>query len=151
MRIERHKTANYALYKDIEKPLAVSLIVGQFIDTVRIVLNRERLQTMAWGKPKQLSTGERDAKQDAFCNGYDKVNKNVRTIITWQEDPEGLQLGEAADPGDSASGANVTGGTDIWTPRLSKQLRVHRTTILIGRQRFALPTISKGSTACPAK
>ena len=35
-------------------------------------------------------------------------------IITWQEDPHGLQIGGADGPGDGASGANVTHGTDIW-------------------------------------
>ena len=34
--------------------------------------------------------------------------------LAWQEDPEGLQLGEARGHGDGASGARVTPGTDIW-------------------------------------
>jgi len=34
--------------------------------------------------------------------------------LAWQEDPEGLQQGEARGHGDGASGARVTAGTDIW-------------------------------------
>ncbi len=62
----------------------------------------------------QLTSAERDAKQD--------VNKGLsvgtpalgKWVITWQEDPHGLQLGQAEGPGDGASGAKVTHGTDIW-------------------------------------
>lgn len=61
---------------------------------------------------KQITSGERDAKQD--------VNKGVmhedkaKWIITWQEDPQGLQIGGGDGPGDGASGASVAHGTDIW-------------------------------------
>ena len=72
---------------------------------------------VTWSVAQQLSSGERDAKQDAVFNGWDKTNKIARAVITWQEDPEGLQLGEADGPGDGASGANATGGTDIWMTR----------------------------------
>ncbi|MDH4108026.1 MAG: choice-of-anchor O protein [Gammaproteobacteria bacterium] len=34
--------------------------------------------------------------------------------IAWQEDPNGLQLGEARGEGDGSSGARVSPGTDIW-------------------------------------
>ena len=34
--------------------------------------------------------------------------------LAWQEDPAGLQLGEARGEGHGASGARVTRGTDIW-------------------------------------
>lgn len=34
--------------------------------------------------------------------------------LAWQEDPAGLQLGEARGEGDGSSGARVTPGTDIW-------------------------------------
>jgi MYXO-CTERM domain-containing protein len=66
-----------------------------------------------WSAPQQLSDGSRDAKQD--------VNKgsDAAWVITWQEDPEGLQLGDAEGPGDGASGANVSNGTDIWYSALS--------------------------------
>ena len=60
----------------------------------------------------QLTSGKRDAKQD--------VNKGVshdskaKWIVTWQEDPQGLQIGGGDGPGDGASGASVAHGTDIW-------------------------------------
>jgi len=60
----------------------------------------------------QITSGERDAKQD--------VNKGVmhtntaKWIITWQEDPQGLQIGGGDGPGEGASGASVSHGTDIW-------------------------------------
>ncbi|MCM0613760.1 hypothetical protein KFJ24_14840 [Marinobacter sediminum] len=62
-----------------------------------------------WSTPVRLSSGERDAKQD--------VHRGIGSgqwVITWQEDPRGLQLGEAEGPGDGASGAKVSLGTDIW-------------------------------------
>ncbi len=40
--------------------------------------------------------------------------------IAWQEDPAGLQLGEALGEGDGASGARTTPGTDIWYAWISK-------------------------------
>ena len=57
----------------------------------------------------RLSDGSRDAKQD--------VNKGLKSgawAITWQEDPLGLQPGEAEGPGDGSSGAKTSDGTDIW-------------------------------------
>ena len=65
-----------------------------------------------WSTPVQLSNGERDAKQDSSSGTY--LAPNARIAISWQEDPEGLQPGDADGPGDGASGANVTGGTDVW-------------------------------------
>ncbi|SNC62049.1 hypothetical protein SAMN04487881_0582 [Marinobacter sp. es.048] len=62
-----------------------------------------------WSDPVRLSSGERDAKQDAH-----RGQGTGEWAITWQEDPRGLQLGEAEGPGDGASGANVSSGTDIW-------------------------------------
>ena len=67
-----------------------------------------------WSAPVQLSTGERDAKQDSSSGNFDSVNQTGRINISWQEDPRGLQLGEADGPGDGASGANVSNGTDVW-------------------------------------
>lgn len=34
--------------------------------------------------------------------------------LVWQEDPQGLQLGEGDGPGEGDSGAKVSVGTDIW-------------------------------------
>ena len=58
--------------------------------------------------PLQMTFGRRDALQDVV-RGIGK-----RWVVTWQEDPEGLQPGEADGPGDGASGAKTTKGTDIW-------------------------------------
>jgi len=68
----------------------------------------------SWKPAKQLSTGERDAIQDASSGNFDSVALTGRINVSWQEDPQGLQLGEADGPGDGASGANVNGGTDVW-------------------------------------
>jgi len=64
----------------------------------------------------QLTDGSRDAKSDA--NKGLSVDTGEGYIanwaISWQEDPHGLQLGGASGPGDGASGASVTHGTDVW-------------------------------------
>jgi len=60
-------------------------------------------------KVDQLTDGSRDAKQD--------VSRGLSSgvwAVTWQEDPLGLQPGEADGPGEGASGAKVSNGTDIW-------------------------------------
>ena len=67
-----------------------------------------------WAAPIQLSNGERDAKQDSSFGTYNSETKKGQINISWQEDPQGLQLGEADGPGDGASGANVSNGTDVW-------------------------------------
>lgn len=69
---------------------------------------------VTWQPAVQLSNGERDAKQDASSGNYSSTTLTGRINISWQEDPEGLQPGDADGPGDGASGANVTGGTDVW-------------------------------------
>ena len=70
----------------------------------------------AWGnlpyKTERLSSGMRDDKQDA-----NRGNMHA-FVVNWQEDPQGLRMGEADGPGDGASGAIVTHGTDIWYSRL---------------------------------
>lgn len=67
-------------------------------------------------RTEQLSSGERDVKQDA-----NRGNSSA-FVINWQEDPLGLKLGEADGPGDGASGANVNNGTDIWYASLQTSL-----------------------------
>ena len=62
-----------------------------------------------WSAPTQLTDGSRDAKQDAS-----KLASDGHAIITWQEDPLGLQLGEGDGPGEGASGAGTHHGTDVW-------------------------------------
>ena len=66
---------------------------------------------LTWGTESsvQLSDGSRDAKQDVS-----KVNALGKSVVTWQEDPQGLQIGHADGPGDGASGATASHGTDIW-------------------------------------
>ena len=47
--------------------------------------------------------------------GYVKSNlKEGGFAISYQADPGGLQQGEAEGPGDGASGAKVSAGTNIW-------------------------------------
>ena len=60
-------------------------------------------------KVDQLTDGSRDAKQD--------VSRGLSSgvwAVTWQEDPLGLQPGEGDGPGEGASGAKVSPGTDVW-------------------------------------
>ena len=57
----------------------------------------------------QLSDGSRDAHQDVS-----RGMQNGGWAVIWQEDPRGLQPGEAEGPGDGASGARVSLGTDVW-------------------------------------
>lgn len=71
----------------------------------------------SWSTPAQLSDGSRDAKQDSS-----KVNSVGKAVINWQEDPLGLQLGEAEGSGDGASGATAGHGTDIWFATTTNEL-----------------------------
>jgi len=64
---------------------------------------------LTWSAPVQLTDGSRDAKQDSS-----KIASDGHSIITWQEDPLGLELGGGDGPGDGASGAGVHHGTDVW-------------------------------------
>ncbi|MFI4897663.1 MAG: choice-of-anchor O protein [Phycisphaerales bacterium JB059] len=63
---------------------------------------------LTWSTPQLLTDGYRDAKQDV-CKA-----SGAGFLITWQEDPQGLQPGEAEGPGEGGSGAKVSKGTDIW-------------------------------------
>lgn len=60
----------------------------------------------------QMTDGSRDAKSD-FNKGLKYDTKGL-WAISWQEDPHGLQIGGADGPGEGASGASVTHGTDVW-------------------------------------
>jgi hypothetical protein len=89
-------------------------------------------QGAAWSAPIQLSTGERDAKQDSSFGSVstDPASPSYQkgqVAISWQEDPRGLQLGEADGPGDGASGANVSNGTDVWYTWATVDLSVPNT------------------------
>jgi hypothetical protein len=59
---------------------------------------------------QQLTNGERDAIGDVVAGNA----TGTAFAIAWQEDPAGLQPGEAEGPGDGGSGATVSGGTNIW-------------------------------------
>ena len=67
-----------------------------------------------WSAPEQLSSGLRDAAQVVSRGSAGAW------VVTWQEDPQGLQLGEGDGPGEGASGAHVSHGTDIWYSALSR-------------------------------
>ena len=62
----------------------------------------------------QLTDGKRDAKSDANKGVVIADGAIANWVISWQEDPHGLQLGGADGPGEGASGAAVTHGTDVW-------------------------------------
>lgn len=68
--------------------------------------------TAATWNTLQMTDGSRDAKSDS--NKGLKFGTKGLWAITWQEDPHGLQIGGADGPGDGASGASVTHGTDVW-------------------------------------
>lgn len=68
-----------------------------------------------WSTAQRLSSGLRDAKQDVNRGG------EKAWVMTWQEDPAGLQLGQAEGPGDGGSGAKVSKGTDVWYSYLARQ------------------------------
>jgi uncharacterized repeat protein (TIGR01451 family) len=56
----------------------------------------------------RLTDGARDVKNE-MARGT-----GAGFALSWQEDPEGLQLGEVRGDGHGASGAKVTKGTDVW-------------------------------------
>jgi hypothetical protein len=75
-----------------------------------------------WSVPQVVTDGSRDAKQDVGRG------TSVGWMITWQEDPQGLQPGEAEGPGEGGSGAKVSKGTDIWWTSLPNSAFVAGTT-----------------------
>ncbi len=62
----------------------------------------------------RLTDGARDVKNE-LARGT-----GAGFALSWQEDPEGLQLGEARGEGHGASGAKVTQGTDVWYAWIKK-------------------------------
>lgn len=64
---------------------------------------------IVWFKPERLTSGRRDANQ-AFLGAAESAG----FALTWQEDPEGLQPGEAKGPGPGWGGATTSHKTDIW-------------------------------------
>jgi len=59
---------------------------------------------------EQLTDATRDAINDVVAGSQ----SNNGFALAWQEDPLGLQPGEAEGPGDGGSGAHTTAGTNIW-------------------------------------
>lgn len=70
-------------------------------------------QTPVVWTTNQITSGKRDAKQDVN-KGVSSLDKKGQWVITWQEDPQGLLIGGGGGPGEGASGASVSHGTDIW-------------------------------------
>lgn len=71
-----------------------------------------------WSR-QRLTDGALDVDEDVPA-GFVNVNLGGGFAISFQADPAGLQQGEAEGPGDGASGAKVSPGTDIWYTFLSK-------------------------------
>jgi hypothetical protein len=105
---EQQRFVTYTALYGVTVPFSCQYVSRLVWDSTNKVLKPQA----AWGgavyKTDQLSSGMRDAKQDA-----NRGNKFAH-VINWQEDPLGLKLGEAEGPGSGASGANVGNGTDIW-------------------------------------
>ena len=58
----------------------------------------------------QLTDGQRDAIAEVVSGN----STGTAYAIAWQEDPAGLQPGEAEGPGDGGGGAVVSAGTNVW-------------------------------------
>lgn len=70
---------------------------------------------ITWFSPEQMTSGRRDALQD-----WPFSAKGAGFAMVWQEDPDGLDPGQAKGPGHGMSGATVNHGTDIWYSFLTK-------------------------------
>jgi len=70
---------------------------------------------ITWFAPEQISSGRRDALQD-----WPFSAKGAGFAMVWQEDPDGLDPGQAKGPGEGLSGATVNHQTDIWYSYLTK-------------------------------
>ena len=64
---------------------------------------------MSWDV-QQLTSGERYAMNEVVAGSS---TGNAYAMV-WQEDPAGLQPGEAEGRGDGGMGSHVSGGTNIW-------------------------------------
>lgn len=70
---------------------------------------------ITWYAPEQITSGRRDALQDVPFSA-----RNAGFGLVWQEDPEGLNPGQAKGPGEGLSGATVSKQTDIWYSYLTQ-------------------------------
>jgi len=111
-----------------------------------------------WSAPAQLSTGERDAKQDAHSGNVntDPASPSFRrgqVIISWQEDPMGLQPVRATVPVTARpaprSAAAPTSGTR--TRRSTSRSRAPQPTISSSPRRRGSPTTGRACTGCLAR
>jgi hypothetical protein len=69
---------------------------------------------------QQLTSGEMDVDEDVPA-GFTTTNLATGGFgIVWQADPAGLKQGQAEGPGEGASGASVSKGTNIWYTFLDK-------------------------------
>lgn len=59
---------------------------------------------------QQLTNGQRDAINEVASGS----SSGTAFALAWQEDPAGLQPGEAEGRGDGGMGSHATGGTNIW-------------------------------------
>lgn len=74
---------------------------------------------VTWTK-QQVTDGALDVDEDVPA-GYVSANLGAGGFgIVWQADPAGLKQGQAEGPGEGASGASVSQGTNIWYSHLTK-------------------------------
>lgn len=74
---------------------------------------------LTWSR-QRLTDGSIDPDEDVPA-GYIKGDLTAGGFaISFQADPAGLQQGDAEGPGDGASGAKVSAGTNIWYTFISK-------------------------------
>lgn len=59
---------------------------------------------------QQITNGQRDAINEVVSGS----STGTAFALAWQEDPAGLQPGEAEGRGDGGMGSHATGGTNIW-------------------------------------
>ena len=68
---------------------------------------------------QRLTDGSLDPDEDVPA-GFLRPDASGGFAISFQADPAGLQQGDAEGPGDGASGARVSAGTNIWYTALDK-------------------------------
>lgn len=69
---------------------------------------------------QRLTDGSLDPDEDVPAGYVNSALTQGGFAISYQADPAGLQQGDAEGPGDGASGARVSAGTNIWYTFLSK-------------------------------